>query len=81
MNLCEAANQTLVIADLNFAPILTIKDRNRLTGGMGMCVDRLLCKKSVRKCLVVGHNDLGSKQENGSYYGVLGLLQSNRVSI
>lgn len=79
MNLCEFANQTLAIADFNFPPILAIKDRNVLTGGIGSCADRLLCKRSIRKCLVVGHNDIGSKLDNGSYSGILGLLQSNQV--
>ena len=69
MSLCKFANQTLAVLDLNFAPILTIKDRNVLIGGIGSCTDRLFCKQSIRKCTVVGHNDLGSKNENGSYSG------------
>lgn len=69
MALCEFANQTLVVLDLNFSPILSIHDQNVLTGGIGSCVDRLLCKKEIRKCTIIGHNDLGSKQANGSYSG------------
>lgn len=56
-------------------------NRNQVTGALGSCIDRTLIKQNLRKCTIIGERALGEKSKNGTYTGILGLLQSNQVDL
>ena len=41
----------------------------------------MLIKKELRRCQIIGRQYLGSSLPNGSYTGVLGMLQNKEVDI
>ena len=48
---------------------------------LGRCIDRLLVRKELRKCSIIGHREMGVKLDNGTYTGVLGLLQRKKADL
>lgn len=36
-------------------------ENNEIVGAIGSCVDKLLCRKNIRKCKILGENYLGVK--------------------
>ena len=43
-----------------------------ITGTIGSCIDKMLCRIDKRKCKIIGKLGLGVKLENGTYSGILG---------
>lgn len=41
----------------------------------------MLIKKELRKCLIIGQQYLGSRLDNGTYTGVLGILQRKEADL
>ena len=61
-----------------------MKGNKRLVGGLGSCLDSVLCPLEKRKCRIVGKSVFAEKYPNGSYSestGVLGLLKSKSIDI
>lgn len=66
--------------DTNMRQFLSIY-KNRITGVLGNCIDKLLSSPEKRKCILKGSNYLGVKLSNGTYTGILGELQSNQADM
>lgn len=62
--LCEVINHTYIMFDPLFEKIVSVKDQE-ISGVLGICVDKILCKIKKRKCRLIKGYAFGEKLENG----------------
>ena len=56
--------------------LISVKDERMITGAIGSCIDKMLCRIDKRKCRIIGRLGLGLKLDNGTYTGILGKITS-----
>lgn len=52
--------------------MIAVKNENQIIGPIGHCIEKLLIKKDIRKCRIIGRNDFGMKLDNGTWSGIIG---------
>lgn len=61
-----------------------MKDGRRIVGGLGSCLDSVLCALEQRKCRIIGKDFFAERYENGSYSettGVLAMLKQESIDL
>lgn len=61
-----------------------MKDGQRIVGGLGSCLDGIMCPLKERKCQIIGKDFFAERFDNGSYSentGVLGMLKTESIDL